>query len=207
MSTSRNTLPSMQVANQNATSKIGLALSGGGFRATLFHLGLVVAFRQLGRLKEVGVVSCVSGGSIIGAHLVLDWHRYISLDEAIFAQAARELVAITTADVRGQIIRRLPLPRHRRFQHCLDQFLYSNALLTAVEGDEKPILVLNVTDLKHGTAAAFVGGAFLPDVRKPELDDGTSTAIDCRPVLGLERSSVFERISGNCYKARPLLVT
>src|SRR5437899_5096963 len=69
MSTSRNTLPSMQATNPNATSKIGLALSGGGFRATLFHLGVVAAFRQLGRLKEVGVVSCVSGGSIIGAHL------------------------------------------------------------------------------------------------------------------------------------------
>ena len=121
---------------------------------------------------------------------------YISVDEAIFDQAARELAAITTADVRGQIIRRLPLPRHRRFQHCLDQFLYSNALLTAVEGDEKPILVLNVTDLKHGTAAAFVGGAFLPDVRKPELDDGTSTAIDCRPVFALERCSVLSGISG-----------
>src|SRR5437762_4110297 len=101
---------------------------------------------------------------------------YISVDEAIFDQAARELAAITTADVRGQIIRRLPLPRHRRFQHCLDQFLYSNALLTAVEGDEKPILVLNVTDLKHGTAAAFVGGAFLPDVRKPE--DRKSTRLN-----------------------------
>src|SRR5207244_7718326 len=81
MSTSRNTLPSMQATNPNATSKIGLALSGGGFRATLFHLGVVAAFRQLGRLKEVGVVSCVSGGSIIGAHLVLNWHRYISVDK------------------------------------------------------------------------------------------------------------------------------
>src|SRR2546429_7096385 len=56
-------LPILQATNPNATSKIGLALSGGGFRATLFHLGVVAAFRQLGRLKEVGVVSCVSGRS------------------------------------------------------------------------------------------------------------------------------------------------
>jgi predicted acylesterase/phospholipase RssA len=50
--------------NSKTTQKIGLSLSGGGFRATLFHLGVVAAFRQLGRLKEVGVVSCVSSGSI-----------------------------------------------------------------------------------------------------------------------------------------------
>src|SRR5258708_36398208 len=108
MSASGNTpLPSMQATNAKATSKIGLALSGGGFRATLFHLGVVAAFRQLGRLGEVGVISCVSGGSIIGAHLVLNWHRYTSTDKGPFECAARELVAITTADVRGQIIRRL----------------------------------------------------------------------------------------------------
>src|SRR5205807_4330917 len=108
MSTSRNTLPSMQATNPNATSKIGLALSGGGFRATLFHLGVVAAFRQLRKLRDVGVVSCVSGGSIIGAHVVLNWQRYTSTDDAIFEQAAQELVAITAADVRGHIIRRLP---------------------------------------------------------------------------------------------------
>jgi hypothetical protein len=44
----------------------------------------------------------------------------------------------------------MQLPR----RSCLDRFLYSNALLTALEGDERPVLVLNVTDLKHGTAAA-----------------------------------------------------
>jgi len=64
--------------NSNASPKIALCLSGGGFRATLFHLGVVAAFRQLGRLGEVGVISCVSGGSIIGAHLALNWHRYTS---------------------------------------------------------------------------------------------------------------------------------
>jgi predicted acylesterase/phospholipase RssA len=166
--------------NSRSSPKVGLSLSGGGFRATLFHLGVVAAFRQLDHLKEVAVVSCVSGGSIIGGHLVLNWHRYISDDDATFDQVARELVAITAADVRGQILRRLPLRRHRRFEHCLDRFLYSNALLTATEGEGRPLLVLNATDLKHGTAAAFIGGSFLPDVRKPE-EDGTSTAIDVGP--------------------------
>lgn len=167
--------------NSNATDKLGLSLSGGGFRATLFHLGVVAAFRQLGKLRNVGVVSCVSGGSIIGAHLVLNWQRYVSTDDAVFEKVAHELIAITAADVRGHIIRRLPLSRHRLFEYYLDRFLYSNALLTAVEDNQRPTLVLNATDLKHGTAAAFIGGSFLPDVRKPERGDGTSAAIDVGP--------------------------
>jgi predicted acylesterase/phospholipase RssA len=165
----------------NAAGKIGLALSGGGFRATLFHLGVVAAFRQLGQLKQVGVISCVSGGSILGAHVVLHWDRYIAADEESFNKVAGELVAITKADVRGQILRRLPLKRHVRFEHCLDQFLYSKALLTATEGGERPVLVLNATDLRHGTAAAFIGGYFVPDVRKPVREDRSSTAIDVGP--------------------------
>jgi predicted acylesterase/phospholipase RssA len=160
---------------------LGLTLSGGGFRATLFHLGVVAAFRQLGRLREISVVSCVSGGSIIGAHLVLHWRRYSSNDNDVFHAVARELVAITTADVRGQILRRLPLRRHLRFEYCLNRYLYSDSLLTAVEGHDRPVLVLNATDLRHGTAAAFVGGSYLPDVREPELEDGTPTSIDVGP--------------------------
>jgi predicted acylesterase/phospholipase RssA len=145
---------------------VGLSLSGGGFRATLFHLGVVAAFRQLGIFEEVGLISCVSGGSIIGAHVVLNWHRFLSPHDDVFNQAARELVSTTKADVRGRIIRRLPIQRHWQFERCLDGSLYSKTLLTKTEGEARPILVLNSTDLKHGTAAAFVGGTFVPDVRK-----------------------------------------
>jgi len=161
-----------------STPKIGLSLSGGGFRATLFHLGVVAAFRHLSRIRDIAVVSCVSGGSIVGAHLVLNWERYASDDRALFEQVARELVAITKADVRGQIIRRLPLKRHACFERCLDRFLYFNALLTATEGEGRPTLVLNTTDLKHGTAAAFIGGTYVPDVRKTDPNEGLPISID-----------------------------
>src|SRR5690349_2465171 len=115
------------------SNRICLALSGGGFRATLFHLGVVAAFRQLGYLQNVAVISCVSGGSIIGAHLALHWPSYLSPDDGVFEQAARDIVAITRADVRGQIVRRLPLRRHRRFEYCLNRFPYYGALLTSID--------------------------------------------------------------------------
>jgi predicted acylesterase/phospholipase RssA len=52
----------------SSVTKIGLALSGGGFRASLFHIGVLAALAESEILKAVEVISCVSGGSIIGAY-------------------------------------------------------------------------------------------------------------------------------------------
>ncbi|HEV8434040.1 MAG TPA: patatin-like phospholipase family protein, partial [Thermoanaerobaculia bacterium] len=52
--------------------KIGLALSGGGFRASLFHIGVLAKLAELDLLRDVEVISCVSGGSIIGAHYYIE---------------------------------------------------------------------------------------------------------------------------------------
>lgn len=48
---------------------IGLALSGGGFRATLFHLGSLRRLNELGVLTTVDTITSVSGGSIMAACL------------------------------------------------------------------------------------------------------------------------------------------
>lgn len=52
--------------------KVGLALSGGGFRASLYHIGVLARLAELDLLRYVEVLSCVSGGSIIGAYLYLE---------------------------------------------------------------------------------------------------------------------------------------
>ena len=58
----------MQASDSSASAaKIGLALSGGGFRAALFHVGVLARLAELGILRRVEVISSVSGGSIIGA--------------------------------------------------------------------------------------------------------------------------------------------
>src|SRR5262245_4059986 len=57
--------------------KFGLALSGGGFRASLFHIGVLAKLAELGVLPHVEVLSCVSGGSIIGAHYYLEVQRLL----------------------------------------------------------------------------------------------------------------------------------
>ena len=46
-----------------------LCLSGGGYRAALFHLGVCRRLHELSVLQQLGAVSSVSGGSIFAAHL------------------------------------------------------------------------------------------------------------------------------------------
>lgn len=51
--------------------KLGLALSGGGFRSALFHLGVLARLAELDLLRKIDVISSVSGGSIIAAYYYL----------------------------------------------------------------------------------------------------------------------------------------
>ena len=51
--------------------KLGLALAGGGFRASLFHVGVLRRMAELDLLRYVEVLSTVSGGSIVGALYIL----------------------------------------------------------------------------------------------------------------------------------------
>ena len=52
----------------------GLALSGGGYRASLFHLGVTRRLHELGILQDITRLSSVSGGSILAGHLA---HRML----------------------------------------------------------------------------------------------------------------------------------
>ena len=60
------------------TEKIGLALSGGGFRASLFHIGVLAKLADADLLRKVEVISCVSGGSILGAFYYLKLKNLIA---------------------------------------------------------------------------------------------------------------------------------
>lgn len=51
----------------NSSKKIGIALSGGGYRATAFHLGTLKKLQEMDILSKVNILSTISGGSITGA--------------------------------------------------------------------------------------------------------------------------------------------
>ena len=60
--------------------RIGLALSGGGFRAAAFHLGVMRKLAALGILDHVDLLTCVSGGSIAGGAVARHWSDAGKLD-------------------------------------------------------------------------------------------------------------------------------
>jgi predicted acylesterase/phospholipase RssA len=150
--------------------KLGLALSGGGFRATLFHLGVVRFLRDVGALRDVTDIASVSGGSILAAHLVLNWDLYNG-DEEHFAQAAAQIVKFVQFDVRNHIVRRLPLlyvlsflakrmPGRRQgltanaiLERYYVRFLYGDRCL--YELPEKPRLHILATNVSNGGLSVF----------------------------------------------------
>lgn len=62
--------------------KIGLALSGGGFRAAIFHLGVIRRLEELGIMPKVDVISSVSGGSIVAAYYVSEMERRLRAERS-----------------------------------------------------------------------------------------------------------------------------
>jgi predicted acylesterase/phospholipase RssA len=88
---------------------IALCLSGGGLRATLFHLGVVKALRSAGNgphaLSGVTEIYSVSGGSILAVHMLLNWERYTGSAED-FQEVEKEMIDFAGRNVRDRILRR-----------------------------------------------------------------------------------------------------
>jgi predicted acylesterase/phospholipase RssA len=187
--------------------RIALTLSGGGFRATLFHLGVVRFLRDAGFLGDAGGsrpagilgevkrIAAVSGGSVLAAHLVLNWHRYIA-DSAQFDEAAAEVVSFVRSDVRGRVVRRWILAwltivprvvgsRRWTFTSLLEaqyRRLYGDARLhdlNAPSDPPRPQVFFNCTSLSTGSPCAFGPSGFMwyeEDVERPIVAPDTKVA-------------------------------
>lgn len=87
--------------------KLGLALAGGGFRASLFHLGVLRRLAELDLLRRVELLSTVSGGTIIGVLYVLLLKKYLEEKENLtcddYLRLVDELDQILTRGVRRNL--------------------------------------------------------------------------------------------------------
>ena len=63
----------MPFGSEGVEEGIGIALSGGGFRSTLFHIGSCWRLIELGILPRLSRISSVSGGSIFSSVLASAW--------------------------------------------------------------------------------------------------------------------------------------
>jgi NTE family protein len=76
--------------------KIGLSLSGGGYRATIYHLGTLKKLREMNILDKVDVMSTISGGSITGA--------YFGLHNKNFDEFEKGMIKIVKQDVINKVL-------------------------------------------------------------------------------------------------------
>lgn len=72
---------------------MGLALSGGGFRATLFGLGSLWRLNELGLLRKMTRITSVSGGSLAAGVLAAHWFD-LEFDAAGRATNFNDIVAL-----------------------------------------------------------------------------------------------------------------
>ena len=82
---------------------ITLVLSGGGIRATLFQLGVVAYLAKTGQLDRVRGLVSVSGGSILAAHLAVNWTAALEGMEQ-FNTVAATLVKFARSDIRNCVL-------------------------------------------------------------------------------------------------------
>jgi predicted acylesterase/phospholipase RssA len=164
--------------------RIGLALSGGGFRATLYHLGVIRFLRDSDLLSQVSHVTSVSGGSVLGAHLVMNWDRYCGSAEE-FDAAAEEILAFVSLDVRNRIMRRYPwllglglwrrislrrssrlLTRTGLLERYYQKHLFGNLCLHQLPGT--PELHILCTNVSEGGLTSFTRDGLLIQKRLPD---------------------------------------
>lgn len=70
----------------NVGKKIGLALSGGGYRAAAYHIGTLRALHKLGILEKIDVISSISGGSITAAYYALHKDNFKEFETSLVSK-------------------------------------------------------------------------------------------------------------------------
>lgn len=147
--------PVQDDAGAKPTDGIAICLSGGGYRAMVFHVGALWRLHELGILTTATRVSSVSGGSITAGVLSLAWDKLIS--GGSFADLVAEPVmrlASRTVD-RGAILGGAILPGtiSQWVADAYDDELFHGSTLQDLP--DAPRFVINATNLETGSLWRF----------------------------------------------------
>jgi NTE family protein len=143
---------------------IGLALSGGGFRATLFHIGSLWRLNDLGLLPQLSEVTSVSGGSITAGWLGHQW-KHLAFDgrgvaanfEDAVVKPLRELCShtIDVDTILGGVLSPFRHPSEL-LAKGYDEHLFHGATLQALpKKSEGPRFTIYATSLQTGVSVRF----------------------------------------------------
>jgi len=152
---------SFQWGEGKAQPGIGIALSGGGFRAMLFHAGALARMNELGLLSRAKRIASVSGGSITSGYLAVKWRDLGNADaNGVFPdfQAAVVEPILTFSRQKIDIVDALTglLPWESASGEVAKS--YNSALFherTLQDTPEAPVFVFCATNLQTGVLWRF----------------------------------------------------
>ena len=180
-------------------SGTALCLSGGGYRAMLFHVGVLWRLNDAGRLPTLDRVSSVSGGSIAAGVLALHWNGLTFDATGVATNFGTEVVspllslAGETIDVSSVVLGGL-LPFTSvsdRIAAAYREHLFGEATLQDLPAG-RPRFVLNATNLESGALMRF-SRPYVADYRVGRiLDPRLSLAV------AVAASSAFPPVLSPC---------
>jgi NTE family protein len=207
--------------------RVAVALSGGGFRAALFHMGVLRRVAELGWLPSIDAISGVSGGSIIAAFAALQWGEMLSAggDAAAFEKhiAGPFVTTVTTSNVLSQWLARAvstgpvrifdrTFTRTTAFGDILDESLYGNRPCT--ELPDSPYTVLNATSLtsvrawrftRHGLGDSRIGYAEWNSRNILSIGQAVASSAAFPPIFSPARINARRyTFSGTMYRDAPV---
>jgi NTE family protein len=167
---------------------IGLALSGGGYRAMVFHVGALIRLNELSLLRKIKRISSVSGGSITAGILGLNWKNLnfqndVATNFDVVVGQVRKM-ADTTVDA-GAIIGGILLPGSisDRVARAYDDVVFQGAKLAALPDDTQPgnpRFVINATNIQTAALWRFsrnyMGDYRVGLVEQPDVPLATAVA-------------------------------
>ena len=139
---------------------VGLCLSGGGYRAMLYHTGALFRLNELGILPRLREMASVSGGSIAAAALALVWRglhfdadgRAGDLGEAFVVPVMR--FARIGVDVRAILVGMVPgFSAAGEVAKAYDRHLFHGATLQDLP--DRPRFTFMATNLQTGSGWRF----------------------------------------------------
>lgn len=152
---------------------IALCLSGGGYRAMLFHAGALWRLNELAFLPRLDRISSVSGGSIAAGLLGLKWGR-LGFDGGVARKLGAEVVdplrklagrTIDAESIIGGVF--LPGSVADRVADVYDEMLFGGATLQDLP-DDPPRFVINATNVQSGALWRFMK-PYMRDYRVGEV--------------------------------------
>lgn len=155
---------------------IALCLSGGGYRAMLFHTGVLWRLSDEGMLPRLQRVSSVSGGSITAGVLAMSWGRLAFDAQGVATQFVPQVVEPVRAMAGRHVdLASVALGLGLPFTSISDRVVkaYRRHLFgktTLQDLPETPRFVINATNLESGVLMRF-SRPYLADYRVGRVPD------------------------------------